>query len=642
MQTIHQILKNNWGHSQFRPMQEEIIQSVMSGKDTLALLPTGGGKSICFQVPGLAINGLCLVISPLIALMKDQVENLNSKNIKAAALYSGMHRMEIERTLSNCLFGETKFLYVSPERLKSDDFLVNLTRMNIGLIAVDEAHCISQWGYDFRPPYLEIADIREYFPKVPMIALTATATPLVVEDIQDKLKFRERNVFQKSFARSNLIYLTLRTENKMERLLRIIHNIKGTGIIYVRNRRKTQEIATFLQKRNITAEFYHAGLSVEERDEKQNDWIKGIKKIMVSTNAFGMGIDKPDVRFVVHIDIPDSIEAYFQEAGRGGRDEKKSWAFMLYDELDIEELQKKYIESFPELSFIRNVYKALCNYLQIPIEHGKDRVFDFDFTKFAKNYNFPTLLCYNALKFLEKEGYFVLNEAYYKPSKITIRCSNEEIYRFQVANIKYDSFIKTLLRSYGGLFSSFVQIKEQDLADRLNIGYSQVIAILIHLEKNGIIIYDQQTDKAQIIITANRVNENQITLSYDRYQFLKETAKKRIDAMLNYTINQTKCRSKLLLEYFGETNTLRCGECNICIKRNKMNINDFEFNNTVHIIKPLLQEKPMKMEEVVKSVDIFTEEKTIEIIRWLIDKEKIDIMEDKTLMWIKPKKNAKE
>lgn len=642
MQTIHQILKNNWGHSQFRPMQEEIIQSVMSGKDTLALLPTGGGKSICFQVPGLAINGLCLVISPLIALMKDQVENLNSKNIKAAALYSGMHRMEIERTLSNCLFGETKFLYVSPERLKSDDFLVNLTRMNIGLIAVDEAHCISQWGYDFRPPYLEIADIREYFPKVPMIALTATATPLVVEDIQDKLKFRERNVFQKSFARSNLIYLTLRTENKMERLLRIIHNIKGTGIIYVRNRRKTQEIATFLQKRNITAEFYHAGLSVEERDEKQNDWIKGIKKIMVSTNAFGMGIDKPDVRFVVHIDIPDSIEAYFQEAGRGGRDEKKSWAFMLYDDLDIEELQKKYIENFPELSFIRNVYKALCNYLQIPIEQGKDRVFDFDFAKFAKNYNFPTLLCYNALKFLEKEGYFVLNEAYYKPSKISIRCSNEEIYSFQVANKKYDSFIKTLLRSYGGLFSSFVQIKEQDLADRLKIGYSQVIAILIHLEKNGIIIYDQQTDKAQIIITANRVNENQITLSYDRYQFLKETAKKRIDAMLNYTINQTKCRSKLLLEYFGETNTLRCGECNICIKRNKMNINDFEFNNTVHIIKPLLQEKPMKMEEVVKSVDIFTEEKTIEIIRWLIDKEKIDIMEDKTLMWIKPKKNAKE
>ncbi len=641
MQTIHQILKNYWGHSKFRPLQEDIIQSVISGKDTLALLPTGGGKSICFQVPALAINGLCLVISPLIALMKDQVENLNSRNIKAAALYSGMHRMEIERTLSNCLFGETKFLYVSPERLKSDDFLSNLTRMKIGLIAVDEAHCISQWGYDFRPPYLEIADIREYFPTTPIIALTATATPLVVDDIQKKLKFKESNVFQKSFARSNLIYLTLRTENKLERLLRIIYNIKGTGIIYVRNRRKTQEIAEFLQNSNISAEFYHAGLEVEERDKKQNDWIKGIKQIMVSTNAFGMGIDKPDVRFVVHIDIPDSIEAYFQEAGRGGRDEKKSWAFMLYDELDIEELEKKYFDNFPELSFIRNVYKALCNYLQIPMEHGKDRVFDFEFAKFAKEYNFPILTCYNALKFLEKEGYFVMNEAYHKPSKILICSSNENVYNFQVDNKKYDSFIKTLLRSYGGLYTNFVQIKEQDIADRAKIGYSQVIANLIHLEKNGILIYDKQTDKPQIIITENRVDESQITLSYERYQFLKDTAKKRIDAMLNYTTNQTKCRSKLLLEYFGESNSMRCGECNICIKRNSINANDFEFNKTIQIIKPLLQEKPMKIEDVVKSVDIFTEEKTIEIIRWLIDKGKINIMDDKTLKWIKQKKDAK-
>lgn len=640
MSTIHQILKKHWGYSQFRPMQEEIIQSVISGKDTLALLPTGGGKSICFQVPALAINGLCLVISPLIALMKDQVENLNNKNIKASALYSGMHKVEIERVLSNCLFGETKFLYVSPERLKSDDFLTNLTRMKIGLIAVDEAHCISQWGYDFRPPYLEIADIRQYFPNTPIIALTATATPVVVDDIQNKLKFKEKNIFQKSFARSNLIYLTLRTENKLERLLRIIYNIKGTGIVYVRNRRKTQEIAEFLQTKNITADYYHAGLKVEERDKKQSDWIKGIKQIIVSTNAFGMGIDKPDVRFVVHLDIPDSIEAYFQEAGRGGRDEKKSWAFLLYDELDLEELQNKYIENFPELSFIRNVYKALCNYLQIPMEHGKDRIFEFEFAKFAKEYNFRTLSCYNALKFLEKEGYFVLNEAYHKPSRITINCSHEEIYNFQVQNKKLDPFIKTILRSYGGLYSSFVQIKEQDIANRLNIGYSQVISNLIQLEQNGIIIYDQQTDKPQIIFTENRIDENHITLSFDRYQFLKETAKKRIDAMLNYTTNLTKCRSKLLLEYFGEINSMRCGECNICIKRNKMNINDFEFNNTIHIIKPLLQKQTMKIEDVVKSVDIFTEEKTIEIIRWLIDKGKISIMDDKTLKWIKQKKDA--
>lgn len=637
---IHKILKDHWGHSAFRPLQEDIIESVLSGHDTLALLPTGGGKSICFQVPALALPGLCLVISPLIALMKDQVENLNKKNIKASAIYSGMHRNEIDRILGNCLFGDVKFLYVSPERLKTDLFLTNLPRMNVSLIAIDEAHCISQWGYDFRPPYLEIAEIRPMFPNVPVIALTATATPKVVDDIQQKLKFSNQNVFQKSFSRSNLIYLVIKTENKLQRLLRIVNRINGSGVVYVRNRRKTQEIAKFLNQNNISADYYHAGLEIVERDKKQQDWLKGKKQVIVATNAFGMGIDKPDVRFVVHMDIPDSIEAYFQEAGRGGRDEKKAWAIMLYDDLDINELDKNFQNSFPEIKFIRNVYNALCNYFQIPIGIGSERNFEFNIVDFVKEYSFPSILAYNALKFLEKEGYILLTEAMFKPSKIMFTCSTEDLYRFQVENRKHEKFIKTLLRSYGGLFSNFIKIDENDLSKRLSIDVKQVFAILNFLQQSDILIYDKQTDKPFLYFLEDRVDEQQILISPEHYQFLKETAFIRIEAMKHYIRLQTKCRSKLLLEYFGEKNSLRCGDCDVCIQRNKMSINDFEFDKVVDILKPVLRKERLTIEEVIKSVDLFTEEKTIKIINWLIDNNKVKLHDDKTLTWIKPKSDA--
>ncbi len=637
---IHKILKEYWGHNAFRPLQEDIIESVISGHDTLALLPTGGGKSICFQVPAMALPGLCLVVSPLIALMKDQVENLNKKGIKASAIYSGMHKSEIDRILGNCLFGDTKFLYVSPERLKTDLFTFNLPRIKVGLIAIDEAHCISQWGYDFRPPYLEIAEIRQYFPNVSIIALTATATTKVVDDIQRKLKFKNQSVFQKSFSRSNLIYLVVKTENKLQRLLRIINRIKGSGIVYVRNRRKTQEIAKFLIENKISSDFYHAGLSMEDRDRKQSDWIRGIKQVIVATNAFGMGIDKPDVRFVVHMDIPDSIEAYFQEAGRGGRDEKKSWAIQLYDDLDIIELDKNFINSFPEIKIIRNVYNALCNYLQIPIGTGNERNFEFNISEFTKEYSLNTLIAYNSLKFLEKEGFLLLTDAINKPSRIIINCTNEELYRFQVENRKYEKFIKTLLRSYGGLFSNFVKIDEKELAKRLNTEEKQIIASLYFLESIGVLSYDRKSDKPLLIFLEDRVDEKQIVISPENYQFLKDTAFERLEAVKHYVQSNTKCRSKLLLEYFGEQNSLRCGECDVCLNRNKISVSDFEFDKVVEILKPVLRKQSLTIEEVVKAVDLFNEDKTIKIINWLIDNQKVKLNDNKTLTWIKPKSDA--
>ena len=408
---IHQILKQHWGYDKFRPLQEDIILSVMENRDTMALLPTGGGKSICFQVPALAKDGLCIVISPLIALMKDQVMNLKKRGVKAAAIFSGMPQEKIRIAIDNCLFDkEMKFLYVSPERLKTDLFRVNLKRMNISMIAVDEAHCISQWGYDFRPPYLEIAEIRQFFPDVPVLALTATATPEVVKDIQEKLKFKKENVFQKSFLRDNLTYYVVKEQDKQGRMLRIMQRYAGTGIVYVRNRRKTRETAEFLQRNGISADFYHAGLSGEERDRKQQEWMDGKTRVIVSTNAFGMGIDKPDVRFVIHIDIPDTLEGYFQEAGRGGRDLKPSIAVLLYDDSDLRDLQRNFNSSFPPLEFIQQVYKTLCNDLYIPIGSGENESYPIDLAEFAKKHQWNPVEVYNSVKLMEKTGAILLED----------------------------------------------------------------------------------------------------------------------------------------------------------------------------------------------------------------------------------------
>jgi ATP-dependent DNA helicase RecQ len=632
---IHEILQKYWGYREFRPMQEEIIHSVLEGNDTLALLPTGGGKSICFQVPAMALNGRCLVISPLIALMKDQVENLNKRGIKAAALYTGMHPMEIQRTISQAVFGDLKFLYVSPERLETDLIKANIEQMNIALVAVDEAHCISQWGYDFRPPYLRIADVRTFLSNVPIIALTATATPKVVDDIQERLLFKKKNLFQKSFERSNLTYFVIKEENKLNRLIRIAQNMKGSGVVYVRNRRKTQDIANFLNRNNISAEFYHAGMTPADRDRKQSEWIQGKKRIMVATNAFGMGIDKPDVRFVVHLDIPDNIEAYFQEAGRGGRDEKEAWAILLYENADILDLNRNFEQSYPDIDTIRLVYHALGNYYQIPVGAGINTQHIFDLADFCKNYNLPPVVTLNAIKFLERQGILILTDEINKPSRIFIPCSNEEFYAFQVAHKMYDRVLKLLLRSYGGLFVDFTRISETDLAKRLGVDEKTLVETLKKLEQLKILVYDPQTNKPKIIFREDRFDSKDLLLDPENYQFLKDNAMQRLQAILSYIDISTKCRNKQLLAYFGENMVKRCGKCDVCLQRNKLELSELEFDKITDIIKPKLKETPLTLLELIDQIDHLNDQKIITVINWLIDHYKIEITNEDKLIWKK-------
>jgi len=632
---IHDILKKYWGYDRFRPMQEEIISSVLEGNDTLALLPTGGGKSICFQVPAMALPGRCLVISPLIALMKDQVENLNKRGINAAALYTGMHKLEIERTISKAVFGDLKFLYVSPERLETDLIKENIQQMNISLIAVDEAHCISQWGYDFRPPYLRIAEIREYVPNAVVMALTATATTNVVDDIQERLLFKKKNLFQKSFERANLTYFVIKEENKLSRLIKIAQKMQGSAVVYVRNRRKTQEVAEFLVHNGISAEFYHAGLSPADRDRKQSEWIQGKRRIMVATNAFGMGIDKADVRFVVHLDIPDNMEAYFQEAGRGGRDEKEAWAIMLYENSDIADLKQNFENTYPSLDTIRNVYHALGNYYQIPVGAGLHTQHTFDIGAFCKNYNLNPIITLNSLKFLERQGMIIVTDEINKPSRLFIPCSSEDFYAFQVAHKSYDKLLKLILRSYSGMHYNFVKINEQEIAKRLDSDVETIIKTLKKLEQLNVFVYDPQTTKPKLIFTQERMDAKILQFDPENYQMLKDNAIKRLNAMINYINSVTKCRNRLLLEYFGEKKTKRCGKCDVCIQRNKIEISEIEFDNIASLIKPILRKEQLSIDELISKFDHLNDQKTIKVINWLIDNKKIEIIEENKLIWKK-------
>ncbi|MEI7594540.1 MAG: ATP-dependent DNA helicase RecQ [Bacteroidota bacterium] len=634
-QTIQQILIRYWGFDKFRPLQEDIILSVLSGKDTLALLPTGGGKSICFQVPALAREGICIVVSPLIALMKDQVEGLNKKGIKAIAIYSGMHIREIDIALENCIYGDTKFLYLSPERLKSELILERIKSMNVNLIAVDEAHCISQWGYDFRPPYLKIAEVRTLLPNVPVMALTATATADVVKDIQAKLLFKQENVFQKSFSRTNLTYTVLFEEDKLTRILLVAQKISGSGIIYVRNRKKTKEIALFLFKNNISADFYHAGLDIQTRDTKQDNWIKGVTRIIVCTNAFGMGIDKPDVRFVMHVDIPDSLEAYFQEAGRAGRDEKKSFALLLYNNSDIIDLKRNFEDSFPPIVFIRNVYQALGNYFKITIGAGEMQTFSFDINDFINVYNFKPIVAYKALQFLEKEGYILTSDNFNDSSKVYIPITKESLYKFQVSNSAYDPFIKTLLRAYSGIFTEFTKINERELAKKLNTTEEAIVKTLNILHKFEIIIYESVTNLPKITYLTARTNIENVVFSQENYEFLKHVAQKKLDSVITYVTSTNKCRNEMLLGYFGETNISRCGTCDYCRQRNKANLSKLDFDNLVSQIKPILLVKELTIEEIVKHVNGYHEDKIINVLIWLIDNNNIVQTKEQKLFWNK-------
>lgn len=623
MFSLHQILTRYWGFSSFRPLQEEIIQSVLSDQDTLALLPTGGGKSICYQLPALAKEGMCLVISPLISLMKDQVDNLKSKGIPAAAIYSGMHPNEQERILSNARFGALKLLYISPERLSTERIRELVKKTHISLLAVDEAHCISQWGYDFRPPYLKIADIRPFIPGTPVLALTATATPRVITDIQAKLGFRPPHLIRQSFERKNLTYVVVKEEDKPGRLLKILGRIRGSGIIYVRNRRESKLIAEFLKKNRITAEFYHAGLVQKVRDQRQNAWLKEETRIMVATNAFGMGIDKPNVRIVIHMDLPDCIEAYFQEAGRAGRDEKQAYAILLYEKSDILDARSNLAAAFPEIKTIRNVYQALGNYFQIPAGSGKDSVFDFDITDFSERYKFTTVVAYNSLRFLEKEGYILLSDAIHRPSRIFIRADKESLYRLQVENEFYDRLLKVILRSYTGVMTEFVSFHEAELARRAGITTAALTDHLNRLEKLGILDFLPSSDKPQITYLDERLDGKDISISRENYHDRMKEASTRLEAMVDYAESLSVCRSQLLLGYFGETESKRCGKCDICLERNKLSLNEMEYDEIVSKIMPLLEAGPSDINGLVKAAYPIHEDKVIMAIRWLIDNGKI-------------------
>ena len=508
-----------------------------------------------------------------------------------------------------------------------------LKRIKVNLIAVDESHCVSQWGYDFRPPYLRIAEIRELLPAVPILALTATATPEVIIDIQSKLHFLSPNVFRKSFERKNITYFVFKEEDKHRRILNIIRKVKGPGIIYVRNRRQTKEIAEYLTRQGISATWYHAGLDPKERQKNQQAWIKETKQVIVATNAFGMGIDKPNVRFVIHIDLPDSIEAYFQEAGRAGRDEKPAFAVLLYEQADIIELRKNLDATYPELQKIKDIYQALGNYLKIPVGNGKDFMTEFDIGDFSENYNFPPIISYNALKFLEKEGFILLSEAVHTPSRVFIKTDKESLYRFQVENEFFDPFIKTLLRSYSGIFSEFSPIREEDIAKRTSLPVDKVIEILVRLSKLQVIDYIPRTENPRLIFTEDRIESKDLTLSPGYYKDRFLAAQKRIDAMIRYAESTHKCRSQALLTYFGESEARRCGKCDVCIQRNKIELTDLEFNSILKDIKPILQTKPCSMVELVEMVTSVSEDKVIRAIQWLLDNEKIEMTKDRQYIW---------
>jgi len=622
MQQFLSILKQYWGYDAFRALQADIIQSIASGKDTLGLMPTGGGKSLTFQVPAMVMDGVCIVVTPLIALMKDQVENLKKRNIRAAAIYSGMSNDDILLTLDNCVFEAYKFLYVSPERLATAIFLEKISQTRVCMIAVDESHCISQWGYDFRPSYLRIADIREILPDVPVLALTATATPEVVDDIQEKLHFREKNLFQKSFSRSNLAYVVRTTENKDEYLLKILHNVPGTSVVYVRNRKKTKEVAEFLVQNGIAAEHFHAGLKNETKDERQRRWKNGDTRVIVSTNAFGMGIDKAEVRTVVHLDLPDSLEAYFQEAGRAGRDEQKAFAVLLYNNGDAVKMRKRVSDSFPGKEVVIKAYESLCNYYQIGVGSGLERVFAFDITDFCIRFKLPILITYNALKLLQQAGYIELTDEQDSSSRVIFVVDKDGLYKFQQTP-NQEKLIHILLRSYTGLFTDPAYINEDMLAKRLDWTHEHVYEELVALSKEQIIDYIPRKKTPYITFTLERQETERIVLSKEAYDDRRERYISRVKSVLDYAKEENVCRSQILLAYFGEKNTKPCGQCDICQKNKETEVGTDLFEKIKTKVFEILEKEPLAINSLLRKLP-FKEPQSIQVIRFLIDNDHIE------------------
>lgn len=627
MSLYHEILKRYWGYDAFRDLQEEIITSIGEGKDTLGLMPTGGGKSITFQVPALAKEGMCLVITPLIALMKDQVENLKSRNIKAIAIYSGMTRQEIIVALENCIFGNYKFLYISPERLDTEIFRVKLRSMNISMITVDESHCISQWGYDFRPAYLKIAEIRELLPDIPVLALTATATPEVVKDIQQRLHFKKENVFRMSFERKNLAYIVRNTDNKTGEILHILNRMPGSSIIYVRNRKRTKETTLFLQREGITADFYHAGLNNDVKDLRQKRWQSGECRVMVATNAFGMGIDKPDVRTVIHLDLPDSPEAYFQEAGRAGRDGEKAYAIILYANSDKAALKKRISDTFPEKDYIKQVYEQLNYYYQMAMGDGLGCMFDFNLEDFCRRYKHFPVPADSALKILTQAGYIEYTDEQDNASRLLFTTRREELYKLREMGEQADLLIQTILRSYTGVFTDYAYIHEDSLAMRTGLTRQQIYDLLIVLAKRRILDYIPHKKTPYIIYKRERVELRHLQISKTVYEERKERYEARIKAMLEYVTSETACRSRMLLHYFGEKNEHNCDQCDNCINRKKNNgVTDSSYNALRRQILEMLSVQQRTPADLARLIEADKEE-IAAVIRFLLDKGEIQ-MED--------------
>ena len=624
MDNFHQILQKYWHFDTFRPLQSDIIHSISQGKDTLGLMPTGGGKSITFQVPTMAKAGTCLVITPLIALMRDQVDNLKARGIKAEMICTGMSREEIITTLDNCAFGNVKFLYVSPERLSTELFLKRINYINICIITVDEAHCISQWGYDFRPSYLKIAEIRQHLPDIPVLALTATATPEVIKDIQLQLNFREPNCFTQSFVRKNLAYVVRTVDDKPPYLLKILNSVSGSAIVYVRDRKKTKEIADFLQANGFSASFFHAGLPQHIKDERQTAWKADQCRVIVSTNAFGMGIDKPDVRLVVHLDLPDSPEAYFQEAGRAGRDGKKAYALIVYSKNDSAKLKKRIADSFPEKERVLDTYNSLGNFYQLAVGAGFESVFPFDLQEFCKSYHLPLNMSYHALKIMEQAGYIVLTDTLDNPSRLMITVTKEELYLLKLGNAKWDRILQVALRSYTGLFADHVHINEDLIAQRAETTRDEVYTVFSHLNKSHVVSYIPAKKTPFVSFTRSREELKYIVLGKDVYEARKERYETRIKAILGYVEDDEICRSRQLLAYFGQKQKDSCGICDVCLEKKKESLSSMDFDSVATSIQKLLANGALSFNDLINRINT-PESKITTAIRFLLDKNIIKI-----------------
>lgn len=616
---IHEILKKYWGHDSFRPLQEDIINAVLNKKDVLALLPTGGGKSVCFQVPALAMDGICLVISPLIALMKDQVETLRKKGIPSLAVYSGMHYADVRKTLQNAAFGNYKFLYVSPERLETDLFLEYLPAIKPNIIAVDEAHCISQWGYDFRPPYVRIANLREQLPGVPVIALTASATLNVQEDICEKLLFGKGHArFQQSFARPNLSYSIFDPPSKQTKLIEILKNVPGSSIVYCKSRKQTQHIAGLLRQHNIAADFYHAGLTADQRTTKQQDWINNKIRTIVSTNAFGMGIDKPDVRAVVHFDIPDCVENYYQEAGRAGRDGKRAYAVLLYNLNETDDLLKQVDIRYPTETEIKKVYTALMNFLQVPAGRGEGLSYDFDIAVFAENFKLNILQATYGIKALSQEDLISYTEVFFKPSTLVFTASKNDLHEFEQQHPSLEPIIKGLLRSYEGIFDYPATIYESLLAGFLKSPLDDIKSKLALLHQYNIVHYQPQNDKPQLLLLKNRMYADDFKINSKAILSRKENYTKRVNAMMSYVADKKSCRAVLIGNYFNDKKITACGICDNCINNKINSISSEEFKIISDTIQDLLKKSSLDINDLEKKLKDHKKKNVWTVINFLM------------------------